>query len=164
MIAATAILLVGVAGCGGSDDEPADDSNLPVAAPEVGNDPAGSKKAFIAQADVTCSELNAKIQKLPQPEEAKDLGPLYREISTEAKKFYDKFHAIPKPRQDRAVLARYERNLRTSIALTEQVAVVVEKNRTRALPPLIKRVQRVQNRNRRIAERYGFQICGGVVR
>ena len=52
----------------------------------------------------------------------------------------------------------------TSIALTEQVAVVVEKNRTRALPPLIKRVQRVQNRNRRIAERYGFQICGGVVR
>ena len=35
---------------------------------------------------------------------------------------------------------------------------------TKALPGLIKRVQRLQNRNRRIAERYGFQICGGVVR
>jgi hypothetical protein len=156
-------MMVG-AGCGGSDDEPSDNSNLPVAAPEVGNAPPGSKKAYIAQADVTCSELNAKIQKLPQPKEPKDLGPLYREIATDAEEFYDKFHAIPKPPQDKRVLARYERNLRTSIALTEQVAVVVDKNRTKALPGLVKRVQRLQNRNRRIAERYGFQICGGVVR
>jgi hypothetical protein len=157
------MMLVGV-GCGGSNDEPADDSNLPVAAPEVANAPAGSKKAYIAQADVTCSELNAKIQKLPQPKEAKDLGPLYREIATEAEKFYDKFHAIPKPPRDEQVLARYERNLRASIALTERVADAVEEDQTKALAPLVKRVQKVQNRNRRIAERYGFQICGGVVR
>src|SRR5688500_40670 len=104
------MMLVGT-GCGGSDEEPSDSSNLPVAAPEVGNAPAGSKKAFIAQADVTCSELNAKIQKLPQPKSAKELGPLYREIATDAEKFYDKFHAIPKPRKDARLLARYEQNL-----------------------------------------------------
>ena len=156
-------MLVGV-GCGGSDGEPADESNLPVAAPGVGNAPAGSKKAYIAQADVTCSELNAKIQKLEQPKEPKDLGPLYREIATEAQKFYDKFHAIPKPRGDERVLGRYEQNLEASIAVTERVAIVVEKDQTKALPPLIKRVQTLQNRNRRIADRYGFQICGGVVR
>ena len=163
MTSAIAVAVVGV-GCGGSDDEPADSSNLPVAAPEVGNAPAGSKKAFIAQADVTCSELNAKIQKLREPKTPDDLGPLYREIAADAKKFYDKFHAIPKPRQDERVLNRYERNLRASIALTEEVAEAVEKDRSKALPALIKRVQRLQDRNRRIADRYGFQICGGVVR
>jgi hypothetical protein len=163
VIAIALVALVG-AGCGGSDEKPSDTSNLPVAAPSVGNAPAGSKKAYIAQADVTCSELNAKIQKLPQPKSPKDLGPLYREIATDAKKFYDKFHAIPKPRGDARVLARYERNLRSSIALTDQVAVVVAKNRTKSLAPLVKRVQQLQNRNRKIADRYGFQICGGVVR
>lgn len=164
------LLLIGVlaavafAGCGGDDsgDESNGDSNVPIAAPGVGDAPPGSKKGYIAQADITCSELNAKIQKLPQPKSPKDLGPLYRKIATEAEDFYAKFQAIPKPEKGRKLLDTYQENLQQNIALTKQVATIVDKNQAKALPRLVKRVQRIQRRNRAIAKRYGFQICGGV--
>jgi hypothetical protein len=160
---AVLVALLAASGCGGGSDDESGGSDLPVAAPGVGDAPPGSKKAYIAQADVTCSELNAKLQKLGQPKSPKDIGELYRKIAAEAEEFYDKFQAIPKPERGRQVLETYQVNLRKNIALTEQVATVVENNETRKLAPLIKRVQRVQERNHRIAERYGFQICGGTL-
>jgi hypothetical protein len=165
------LLLIGVlaviavaAGCGGDsgDSSSNNDPNVPVAAPGVGDAPPGSKKGYIAQADITCSELNAKIQKLPQPKTPKDLGPLYRKIAGWAEDFYAKFAAIPKPAEGRALLDTYQQNLKNNIALTKQVAGIVEKNQAKALPGLVKRVQRIQRRNLRIAKRYGFKICGGV--
>jgi hypothetical protein len=149
--------------CGGdSGDSNSNDPNVPVAAPGVGDAPPGSKKGYIAQADITCSELNAKIQKLPQPKSPKDLGPLYRKIAADAEDFYAKFQAIPKPQKGRALLDTYQANLKKNIELTKAVAGIVEKNQAKALPRLVKRVQKIQRRNRAIAKRYGFQICGGV--
>jgi hypothetical protein len=150
-------------GCGDSDDGGTTTSNAPVAAPNA-DAPPTTKKQYIATADAACSEFNGEIRKLPEPKDPNDIGPLYRKIAGKADTFYDKFSAIPKPRSDQRILDRYQRNLAESIALTKQAATVIEKKQAKALPRVVKRVQRVQRKNRRIATRFGFQVCGGVVR
>ncbi len=163
-IALIAVLaVVAGIGCGGSDDGGSTTSNAPVAAP--GAD-AGTitKKQYIATADVACSDFNGEVRKLPEPKDATDIGPLYRDIAGKADTFYDRFSAIPKPRGNQEILDRYQRNLAQSIALTKQAASVIEKKEPKALPRVLNSARRVQRENRRIAKRFGFQVCGGVVR
>ena len=158
-----ALALVAGIGCGGSDDGGSTTSNAPVAAPGP-NAPTITKQQYIATADVACSDFNGEVRKLPEPKDATEIGPLYRKIAGEADIFYDKFSAIPKPRRNQQILDRYQRNLAQSIALTKQAAAVIEKKEPKALPRVLKSVRRVQRENRRIAKRFGFQVCGGVVR
>jgi hypothetical protein len=150
-------------GCGDSDDGGTTTSNAPVAAPNA-DAPRTTKKQYIATADAACSEFNGEIRKLPEPKDPNDIGPLYRKIAGKADTFYDNFSAIPKPQRNKRILDRYQRNLAESIALTKQAATVLEKKQAKALPRVVKRVRRVQRENRRIADRFGFQVCGGVIR
>ena len=122
------------------------------------------EEQYIATADVACSDFNGEVRKLPEPKDATEIGPLYRKIAGKADTFYDKFSAIPKPRRNQQILDRYQHNLAQSIALTKQAASVIEKREPKALPRVLKSVRRVQRENRRIAKRFGFQVCGGVVR
>jgi hypothetical protein len=163
VIAALAALVAG--GCGGSDnDKSSDSSNAgnPDAPFPTSATPPATKKQYIAQADAACAAFRQRLQGLPQPKTAKDVGGLYDKIAKEAQKFYDSFQAIPKPKGDEQLLLRYQKNLTQSIAITKQAAAAIKKNDTKGVAKLFQQTKRLQRQDRAIAKRFGFQVCGGT--
>jgi len=155
----TAIVALAASGCGGSDDN----SSAPatIAYPQPSSAPA-TKKQYINQADTACAAFRQRLNGLPQPKTTKDVPELYKKIAVEAQRFYDAFHAIPKPAKERALLAAYEKNLRRSIAITNDAAAGLEARKTKQVEKLFTETKRLQAQDRRIASKYGFNVCGGT--
>jgi hypothetical protein len=173
-----AVLAIAVGtGCGGSDNGGSSDStatNPSSSTDSSSTNPStstapfptsatapASKKEYIAQADAACAEFRQRVQALPQPKTAKDVGKLYDQIGEEAQKFYDSFQAIPKPKEGQALLARYQKNLTESIKITEQAAAAIKKNDTKNIGKLFATTKRLQAQDRKIAKKFGFKVCGG---
>jgi hypothetical protein len=161
--AALAALVAG--GCGGSgNDKSSDSSNAanPDAPFPTSATPPATKKEYIAQADAACAAFRQRLQALPQPKSAKDVGSLYDKIAKEAQEFYDSFTGIPKPKEGAQLLARYEKNLTQSIDITKKAAAAIKAGDTKGVEKLFKRTKQLQLQDRAIAKKFGFQVCGGT--
>ena len=177
-----AVLAIAVGtGCGGSDNSgsadststnpsssTATDSTSTSTNPSTSTQPfptsstaPASKKEYIAQADAACAEFRQRVQALPQPKTAKDVGKLYDQIGQEAQKFYDSFQAIPKPKEGQALLVQYQKNLTESINITKQAAAAIKKDDTKGVGKLFATTKRLQAQDRKIAKKFGFKVCGG---
>jgi hypothetical protein len=151
------VCAVAAAGCGGSGDG------------DSGPSPAttgGSvtKEQFIAQADAACKRFDERMRALAAGKGFDNLARAYRESAKEARAFYDDFRAIPKPAADAQVLNRYERILSDSVRVTEEGAVAIGGTDRGRYRDFAAEARRLARENTRIAQRYGFKICGATVR
>jgi hypothetical protein len=152
-----AICAVAGAGCGGSGDG---GSNPPLTSAGT----AVSKRQFIAQADAACKKFDDRLKELARAKTFDDVARGYRESAREARELYDDFRAIPKPVRDEQILTRYQKVLNDSISTTEQAADAIKGSDDKRLRALAAEAGRLRRENTRIAQRYGFQVCGGTVR
>jgi hypothetical protein len=152
---AIACLALAAPGCGG---DAADDS----AQPSNVTTGAVTRDEFIAQADAACKKFDARVKELAGKSPT-DVAATYRATAKEARTFYGEFAAIPKPPADERVLSSYQRVLNDSIKVTEEGADAIEGSDQKRFRELTTEAGKLSRENTRIAQRYGFKVCGGTV-
>jgi hypothetical protein len=163
---AVALSLIALVSCGSS-------TTVTVTTTKTTAPPALTKEEFIAKADAICKELNANtaarnevdaaqtaLQANETPATRARLATAMRTYATEQRVALDKFRVLEPPPADRATIFRYEDGLSHGLLLFESLASAIEKNEVSRARVLYDEAESNVNRQRGLAQGYGFKECG----
>jgi hypothetical protein len=162
-------LIAAVAGCGGGGSST--DETRPAEAPAQSSE--GAKEAFIEEADALCSDYQAKVAPIKaeleelegeaepeSPENELALGEVLGEAIAEAEAELEALRELEPPPGDSATIEKMLGTAEEGNALGTEAAAALEEGDTSRFAELSKSVQSTNGRATRIAESYGFKVCG----
>jgi hypothetical protein len=158
--AATGLLFVALAGCGGGDDA----ASTGVAEKQP------TKQEYLARGDAICADAQADLARMQpkieaastagsEEEQARLIGQVWREQLRILASFGGRIKALGAPPGDEARVREFVRSLDDAKALGDKVLARLEDGED---PPqdLLEDYARTAYRGNELARAYGFKVCG----
>lgn len=149
-------------GCGGGDKEPPPEAVEETAA-------ASSKAEFIDRVDAICGEyavendaLNDRLMRLERGFSESDFekgAELFRDVADVTEEQFDRMSGVEPP-EDAKAFERYVAVSKASIPLVRRVADRLEAGDLETVSVLSEKVSANSAKARRLAQSYGFGVCG----
>jgi hypothetical protein len=140
--AVAVLLLLPLAGCGGSEL---------------------SRKQLVAKADAICTRVNKQVAKEPDPKTTKDLQRLAQRTVEISDPALDDMDALKPPSEIESDFKKFVAILRKQRDLTEQIGKAAGKDDTEQVQKIGAQAQKAQDEYRRLTGKIGFKECGGGV-
>lgn len=158
------VALVSVLGCGSDDSaEQAQEPQEESSAAALEATPAGpTKDQFIEQADEVCADFREATK------EASDSSPSdYDELAEQAQKIIDEsqttlgeFRALAIPEEDQEIIRQYTSSIEESMTLFKRLKAAAENADASKIQTYTDDLAGLTQRQRGLAQGYGFKVCG----
>jgi hypothetical protein len=145
--------VLAVAACGDGDGG---SSGTPTPTAEV------TKAEFIEQADALCRDFREATEEVTrtEPSSPEEVADQVDRLATESERTLEKFRALTPPAGDEDVLRRYTESIEESNALIRKLGDAAQANDASAVEAHSRDLQELAQRQRTLAQDYGFKVCG----
>jgi hypothetical protein len=150
----------------GGSDGGADSGGSESSAPASGGSGEVTKAEFIKKADNACADfrkrsaqLSAKVTQAAATD-VRRVGRLLNQLADEADETLARFRSLDVPAGDEQTIDRYLAANRESIKAVRRTAEAFQSGDTEAATRLLQSGQQAGADTRRIAQDYGFKVCG----
>lgn len=159
------LILAAVAGCGGGDNEqPAEQSQAESSAETTAEaTPAGpTKTEFIAQADEVCADYQEATKDIYNAtmDSFEEFEAFAQVAVEETQHTLDEFRALPVPEADAKFVDQYLSLIGESVTLFKRMGEAAESENGSAIQTYYDDLTRLTQRQRGLAQGYGFKVCG----
>jgi hypothetical protein len=137
--AATAVLILPLAACGGGL----------------------SKAELVKRGDAICKRVNDKVAKQQEPTTADDLAALARETVKISDPAIDDMAALEPPDELKNDFDAFVASLKKQRDLTEQIGNAAARGDTVKIQQIATQAQKAQAEYRKLSDKIGFKECGG---
>jgi len=120
-----------------------------------------SKAELVKKGDAICKRVNDEVAKQQEPTNAADLAALAKKTVKISDPAIDDMDALEPPDELQKDFDKFVASLRKQRDLTKQIGDAAAKGDTVKIQQIANEAQKAQTEYRKLAEKIGFEECGG---
>lgn len=130
-----------------------------LAAVAAGASTAGAATSWAKQANAICDQIEAEIDKIPEPETLAEIAVLLPKIHALGKRERDRIAALPRPVAQRARIVAYVKGFDPVLRIVKQMITPARRGDAKAFDALVDRGNRLASVNDARGRALGARSC-----